>query len=417
MQEIIYTKGYESLKEELRTELSKSVESFVRIGYLLKVARDTNILSESPYSNMEEFAYAEFKIDKGTASKFMNINDRFSEDGYSDRLKTEYSGIGWSKLSIMLQLPDSINEEITDGFSKSEIQEIKAEVEEAEKQTPIETMLEGETVVTAESEDILDKAILQLGESEPDIYIKAHAAVRAGNIAAGVKMLMAPAGENMYSIRIRGVGRILLSVKDYEEAVVLINERTGEKTTRTWQDVVKSWTNIIDTELEAKANWEQRYHQSFPQKDEVAPVQPKKESKVKKVNASKPKKVVSKSQDVESKAQEIVFKEQTQLHDIEPTVPEVQPLEQKKEEPNEEPVAAVDDNAQLPGQMSLEDVEKINAETYKLRKDAYVVGFEDNIGLAMANKESEQWELVKTDLEDALRFVELILELNKKEIE
>lgn len=364
MQEIIYTKGYEALKEELRAELSKSVESFVRIGYLLKVARDTNVLSESPYSNMEEFAYAEFKIDKGTASKFMNINDRFAEDGYSDRLKTEYAGIGWSKLSIMLQLPDSINEEITGNFSKSEIQTIQEEIKEEARTTPVETLLEGETSTTAAAEDILDKTILQLGESNPEIYTSVHAIVKEGytyNIE-DIKSILAPSGENMYSIRIRGVGRILLSVKDYEETVALVNERSGEKETRSWEDVARSWLKIIDIDSKPEENWESTYGQTFPKTEEVAPVQPKKEAKVKKVNETPKKVIETKKNDAKSeksvqKTQESVEKtpEQETLHAVEPSIPAPDPIEQDPED--QEPAEEQTEEQQaenLPGQQDLE---------------------------------------------------------------
>lgn len=58
MEEIIYQKSYQDLKQELDTELHKTAEGFVRIGYLLKVARDTNVLEESPYNTVTEFAEA-----------------------------------------------------------------------------------------------------------------------------------------------------------------------------------------------------------------------------------------------------------------------------------------------------------------------------------------------------------------------
>ena len=54
MNEITYQKSYQEYKEELKTELNRTVESFVRIGYLLKVARDTDILKQSEYDNVVE---------------------------------------------------------------------------------------------------------------------------------------------------------------------------------------------------------------------------------------------------------------------------------------------------------------------------------------------------------------------------
>lgn len=365
--EIYYPKGYEDLRNEIREEMSKTVNSFVRIGYLLKVARDTNILADSQYSNMEEFAYAEFKIDKGTASKFMSINDRFSEGGNSDHLKPEYSGIGWSKLSVMLQLPDSINEELNDNFTKTEIKAIRDEVAEAEQETPLETIMEGETVVTAAAPAMIYKVIRQLGESNPDIYTAIHAAIKKNYDydLEDIKSIMAPAGEMIYSIRIRGVGRIMLSVKDYEEDVSLINERTGEKEKKTWDDLTMAWIQIIEKTKSPEENWEEVYEQNFP-KSEVAPVQQKKEPKVAKVN-QKPKKSapaeIPKNEPQEKVGREpeevpenresenIPNKEQT-LHDVEPSIPEPDPIPEP-EHVSEEDVEVIE--TEIPGQDTVEN--------------------------------------------------------------
>ena len=84
MNEITYQKSYQEYKEELKTELNRTVESFVRIGYLLKVARDTDILKQSEYDNVVDFAKAEYGIDKTQVSRFIHINDKFSEGGYAD---------------------------------------------------------------------------------------------------------------------------------------------------------------------------------------------------------------------------------------------------------------------------------------------------------------------------------------------
>ena len=59
MEEITRYKSYEEYKKELDGELQKTAEGFVRIGYLLKVARDTNVLAESGYKSVAEFAEAE----------------------------------------------------------------------------------------------------------------------------------------------------------------------------------------------------------------------------------------------------------------------------------------------------------------------------------------------------------------------
>ncbi len=133
MEEITYQKSYQEYKAELDGELQKTAEGFVRIGYLLKVARDTNILAESGYKTVTEFAEAEYNLNKTQVSRFISINDRFSEEGYSDRLKDSYKDFGYAKLTIMLQLPEAMTEELSPDYSKAEIQELKEEMDEEKK--------------------------------------------------------------------------------------------------------------------------------------------------------------------------------------------------------------------------------------------------------------------------------------------
>lgn len=87
MDVITYQKTYREYKAELDSELQKTAEGFVRIGYLLKVARDTNVLAESGYKTVAEFAQAEYSLDKTQVSRFISINDKFAEGGYSERLQ------------------------------------------------------------------------------------------------------------------------------------------------------------------------------------------------------------------------------------------------------------------------------------------------------------------------------------------
>ena len=277
MDEIIYQKSYREYKQELDSELQKTAEGFVRIGYLLKVARDTNVLAESGYKTVSEFAEAEYNLNKTQVSRFMSINDRFSEGGYSDKLMKEYQGFGYAKLTIMLQLPDSLNEELTPGYSKSEIQAIRDELAEEENVSDIERLIESpnpnesnwETVDT--SIETLCKAILQLGEEDPNLYVDVCAAV---SLNKPLIETMAPAGEKVYSIRVRGIGRLMLIISEMSEEVKLVNSRSGEKLTYTWDDVIAAWkyAGITEEDAAGEEMWEKRYERKFP-KAAVAPVQ------------------------------------------------------------------------------------------------------------------------------------------------
>ena len=59
MNELEELKSYSEYKAALDKQMLESAEGFVRIGYLLKLAKDTDILRDSQYSNVLEFAKAE----------------------------------------------------------------------------------------------------------------------------------------------------------------------------------------------------------------------------------------------------------------------------------------------------------------------------------------------------------------------
>ena len=103
--EVISIKEYSSYQEykaAVDSEMQRSAESFVRIGYLLKLARDTDILAGTPYGSVNEFAQAEYGLDRSQVSRFIRINDEYSEGGYSDHLMEKYRGYGYAKLALSL---------------------------------------------------------------------------------------------------------------------------------------------------------------------------------------------------------------------------------------------------------------------------------------------------------------------------
>lgn len=300
---VSYT-DYQEYKAALDAELQQSAESFVRIGYMLKLARDTDILTGSGYNSVNEFARQEYNIDKTMVSRFISINDRFSEGGNSDRLQEQYRGFGYAKLSIMLQLPDAVNAELTPAFSKAEVQALKDEVDEERKVTDIEVMLEPKNKAQEGMACTLNKAVHQLGHDNPELYAELHAAIN-GTMAdedtrSVIQETLAPSGEGIFSIRIMGVGRLMLSVKDLERDVTLTNVRTGDKESYTWWQMASAVRFIIPYGGTAEECYETLYEEKFPvaekveEKKEIAPVQPKpapkKQSKVTKAPKPVPKK-------------------------------------------------------------------------------------------------------------------------------
>lgn len=352
MEQVIEYRSYQEYKQELDTELKKTAEGFVRIGYLLKVARDTNILAESRYKNVVEFARAEYGIDKTQVSRFIHINDKFSQGGYAPELKEEYQGFGYAKLSIMLSLPDSINEELTPDFSKSEVQEIKDEVDRENKVTEIELILEEKDEVQQSYDTNLEKAVYQLGKDEPKIYERLWISdVKEGQYGKVFMENLIPDEKAMYIVRIPGTGRWMLSLRADDDEVRLINIRDASANeTYTKQELETACKKILLPGRTWKEAWEELYKDKVTEeKTEVVPVQPKnaprKESKV---IVAKPEKTGTETGKIGTKPAESV-PEEIKLHDVDPQIPEPDP---KPEEARQEEKTDVqqDPAEQIPGQ-------------------------------------------------------------------
>lgn len=306
MDVITYQKTYREYKAELDSELQKTAEGFVRIGYLLKVARDTNVLAESGYKTVAEFAQAEYSLDKTQVSRFISINDKFAENGYSDRLQAKYQGFGYAKLTLMLQLPDAVNEALTPSYSKAEIQSIKEEVDEEKKVSDIEVCLEASGAPEEEG-TFIERIVKQLMHDEPGMFTELHGEAFGCSVnMQHFQRIMAPSGEKTYSVRLAGVGRILLILNDGSDNRA-VNSRTGEFEEVTWQqlrDAVEKLTGLKEcTGKTSEERWSELFGEPYPlnapeAKSEVAPEQQtkqpavRKESKVQKARTESPKKPV-----------------------------------------------------------------------------------------------------------------------------
>ena len=304
MGEVIINKSYGEFKQEMDQEIQKTAEGFVRIGYLLKLARDTNVLAESGYATVTEFAQKEYGLDKTQVSRFISINDRFSEEGYSDHLLPEYQGFGYAKLTIMLQIPEAIAEELSPNLSKAEIQAVKEELDEEKKVSDLEVLMEEKK---DEEESILFRTIKQLGQDDPDLYERLWAARMPFTTWEEIGPILAPFGDKVYSVRILGAGRVMMIIQDGKDEITITNTRTFEKEIVTRQDVANECVRILRDAETAAESWEKVYRKDWP-KGKVAPVQlpekpePKKESRVQK--AKKPEKPKKPGTETQSKPKE-----------------------------------------------------------------------------------------------------------------
>lgn len=245
MEELQTTGTYEEFKETLHTELQKNVDSFIKIGYLLKLARDTDILYKSGHKSVTEFAAAEYGLTKDVVSRYIAINDKYSEGGYSEHLRTEYKDFGVAKLAEMLTLPAEIVESIPAETTKREIQEIKREIQEEEKITDIEVALEQPQKTEIPLETLAEKAIYQqLKDNESD-FNGLYEATRIELNPEAILDVMAPTGVTTILPRVPKLGKVMISVRGLDENIDFINTRTMEKESIDWTRMVEIVNKIF----------------------------------------------------------------------------------------------------------------------------------------------------------------------------
>lgn len=284
--ELCQITDYQTFKETLGAELRASAEGFVRIGYLLKQARDTDILYESGYKNLTEFAQAEYGLTKDIVSRYIAINDKYSENGYSDQLREEFRGFGVAKLAEMLTLPESVVEEMRPELTKSEIRELKEAVKEEEKVTDIEVAIEAAEVEEKTPEvaelSLLERALIEVFRSEPEHYCRIREYIENDlpDIEKRFVEELAPAGYMIYTVRIAGIGTVMIKLDD--TLMSITNVRSGEKQAFSYQSILSTESSFIcgDVMDDHKGAWEHLTGDKYPKQKEaekVAPAQPKKE--------------------------------------------------------------------------------------------------------------------------------------------
>lgn len=114
----------EDAKAIIKANITTAARSFIAIGYYLKHIRDKQLYLEDGHASIWEFAQAEYGISKSTASRYMTMNDRFSEGGNSPNIAVPYQGFGKSQLQEMLSLNDEQLEQVTPDMKVMDIRSL-----------------------------------------------------------------------------------------------------------------------------------------------------------------------------------------------------------------------------------------------------------------------------------------------------
>lgn len=109
-----------------KEKMVSTAENFVALGYYLKHIRDKELYKEKGYKDIWECASKELYLIQPTASRYINVCEKFSIDGDSPYLDVKYKDYGKSQLLEILSINDqNLIEQITPDMTVKQIQRLK----------------------------------------------------------------------------------------------------------------------------------------------------------------------------------------------------------------------------------------------------------------------------------------------------
>lgn len=262
-------KGFQAFQEAMDREIREASEGFVRIGYLLKVARDTEVLRESGFKSVTEFASSRYGLTPDIVSRYMAINDRFSEGGYSDRLKEQYQPYGVTKLAEMLTLSDEVIEAIPAEATRQEIREIKAEIAEEMQKTDLEVMMEEPEI---KLDTLAQQVLYQYFDKMPGRYPKVFTAAYQPDAEEALLEALAPTGTGMAMVRVEGKGKLMFSIDGRE--ISIVNVRSQIRTEYTPKELLLEVRALCPIYKTPEQAWQSLYNRPMETEKEPEPPKP-----------------------------------------------------------------------------------------------------------------------------------------------
>lgn len=294
MNEVVFKDTSRVLIETLRAELQNQAESFVKVGYLLKAARDTDVLKDTSYSSVQDMAKTEYGLSPDMVSRYIRIYERFGEG--EGRLKSNYQGYGVAKLQIMITLPDEINEQLSPEMTKSQITEVAAEVHEEQKITDMEVMCED----PAENENLstIQQFFMSYFKDHKEQFLMiddVHLPSPGDQQFEELKEIFFPTGTELIFARIPQLGKYSLSAKGN-----LMNIRSAQSEHYEWSSIYQEIVHGLPIILNIMFV-ESDYKGLFG--EEVAPVQEEHKEVAGAQKEAKPSKIADEPKKKEEKAE------------------------------------------------------------------------------------------------------------------
>lgn len=126
---------YAEIKNIIRDRMSVMAREYVGIGFYLRRVRDNEMYLEDGYTDVHEFAAAEFGMSRSTVNHCIRINEQFSVGGNSPTIDSRYKDFNKSQLQEMLYLSADKLDEVTPDMTVKEIRNMKNDLLDVEPKT------------------------------------------------------------------------------------------------------------------------------------------------------------------------------------------------------------------------------------------------------------------------------------------
>lgn len=157
---------YREAKEIIRNKLQGMTQNFIGIGFYLRQIKESEGFRKDGYESIYEMAEDQYGIKRSTAIRWMQMNEKFSQGGYSPFLDSGYKDFGKSQLQEMLYLDSEQLEEVTPEMTVREIREIRTPDPEPEEQLPGQMSVEDFPEVMPEQEEQTNEEVCDVAQSE-----------------------------------------------------------------------------------------------------------------------------------------------------------------------------------------------------------------------------------------------------------
>jgi hypothetical protein len=223
--------------------------------------------------------------------------------------------------------------------TREEIRNVKAEIQEEQKISDLEVLMEEQQEEQKEM-NLEQKAMHQYFYDYREHFVELADVLESQQENDGdaekVMDVIAPSGIAVVFVRIRGIGKLMLSFRGENENIIIQNVRTMEKRELSWTGFLYTIKSLYEKEdlSDPKAAWERIYGEPYAEEKEpipekTEPVKAAKKEKIAPAQKSAPHKVNTESNTDHREAEKPVQTEGEKALEEAPIEPEqTEPVEQ-----------------------------------------------------------------------------------------